>query len=74
MTEQELFDRCTLAYLRSEKRRGVVPQQPSFGASDIIFHRGGTTTVVLSNVNGILAGYKVYPRSGQVVRLHLAAA
>jgi hypothetical protein len=69
MTEQELLDRCTLAYLRSEKRQGRVPPQPSYGASDIFFHRGGTATVVLSNVNGVLAGYKVYTKSGQVVRL-----
>lgn len=71
MTEQELFDRCTLAYFRSEKRRGRQPQQPSYGASDLFFHRGGTATVVLSNVNGVLAGFKVYPKSGQVVRLPL---
>ena len=74
MTEQELFDRCTLAYFRSEKRRGHVPQQPSFGVSDVIFHRGGTTTVILSNMNGVLAGFKVYPKSGQVVRLDFVAS
>ena len=72
MTEDELLTRCTLAYLRSEKRRGRVPQQPSWGHSDVVFHRGGTATVVLSNVNGVLAGFKVYRGSGQVVRLRLA--
>jgi hypothetical protein len=73
MTEEKLIARCTLAYLRSEKRRGRVPQQPSWGDSDVVFHRGGTATVVLSNVNGVLAGFKVYPKSGQVVRLDLVA-
>lgn len=72
MTEEQLFDRCTLAYLRSERRRGRVPQQPSWGDSDVVFHRGGTATVVLSNVNGVLAGFKVYRASGHVVRLRLA--
>jgi hypothetical protein len=67
MTSDDLTVRAIVAYYRAAQRDGIpVPDQPA-NNSDVIDHQG-KRYVVLSNVRGPLAVYRIRP-SGALKRL-----
>ena len=65
-TDEGLTRRACAAYYRSARRDGATPYIPA-GGGDVTEH-DGKTYVVLSNVNGTLAVYRVRT-SGQLKEL-----
>lgn len=58
-SDEELTQRAIAAYYRSA-RGGEILDQPSSGASGVTEHEG-KEYVILRNVNGVLAVYRVRP-------------
>lgn len=62
---KEAISRATRAYTRKCAREGIVAMQP--GAESGIERRGGDEFVVLRNVGGTLARYRISPATGRLV-------
>lgn len=60
MNEFELMDRAIGALSLRAQRTGEQYQQPNAGLSEIEIHNG-ISYVVLRNINGVLAAYRVCP-------------
>lgn len=65
--EGELLNRAIAAYYRRATKNGEIPQQPSSSSSGVT-ENNGKDYVVLRNVNGILAVYRV-TNTGQLKHL-----
>jgi hypothetical protein len=67
MDDEDLTRRAIAAYYRTAKADGVTAIDHPAGGGDVVEHEG-KTYVVLANVNGTLAVYRVRT-SGQLKRL-----
>ena len=65
---QEYYARAMMAYIRVEKAAHGLYQQPSQQLSGVELH-DGLQYVVLRNVNGLLAVYRIRPDNGVIRRL-----
>jgi hypothetical protein len=74
MSDQELYRRAVQAHYRWCERNNVVPQQPSWGLSDVVHVGGGDERVELANVNGPLASYRYSPATSRLKRLVQSAS
>jgi hypothetical protein len=63
----DLVARATVAYLRSDADSAIV-SQPSMTISDVVTH-AGLQYVILRNVDGVLAVYRVRTDNGLLRRM-----
>ena len=61
MAMNELYERAVRAWNRYGERHGLIPTQPSSGASEEITTEDGREYVVLANSYRLLAVYRVCP-------------
>lgn len=66
-TEEAVVQRAIAAYFRSASHEGLIYQQPASHSG--IEEHDGKQYVVLRNINGILAVYRVRPSDGVLRRM-----
>lgn len=64
MDAEYLYDRALIAYFRYYKKKGIEPQQPSFGSSEISPHG----IIKLRNMNGVLAIYRYNEKNDRLIK------